>query len=1582
MGARETPPGGDRFGKFVRTRKLGSGGMGEVWQAWDEELSRWVALKLLKGTDAEEIARFKREAQTAARLTHPNIAAIFDVGEESGRHWIAMQFVEGQTLKTWPRTDRRLLVRLVRDAARAVEFANRQGVIHRDLKPDNLMATGKGDGAHAYVMDFGLARATEGASDLSVTGQILGTPNYMPPEQAHGERADARADVYSLGATLYEILTDRRPFTGENVYATLKKVMEDDPVAPRRIDPSVDADLETIVLKCLEKERNRRYASAGDLADELDRFLKGEAISSRPASVLYRARKFVKRRTSLVAAGALLAAGIGAGLWVLLWPGSARVTSTPEGAEILVDGRPTGRATPASVVLWPPGRHVIGVRLDRHLDASGEARPRAGQEVDVSFALEKTTGFVSVVTKPRGAEAVWRRDGTEIPLGRTPVDRAEVPRGPGTIVLRTARYSPLEAVVQVEPGALATVEKTLQPIYGSLAIESDQTGLQATYTPMDREDVADGHVPVPIPDMALALGRWRFTFVGAGRFPRVREIEIVENRPLRIRAHLEPILRRRLPLPSPAAALAVADFDRDGLADVAARSNDGFVHAVSGADGSELWKFYEGGTDMGEALPEVPLVADLDGDGVPDVAFAAGSGTVYAVSGRNGSEIWAASPELFFRQAAQPADMNGDGVPDVVGTGAKRVMALSGRDGRVVWEAEAKDELGASPAVGDLDGDGTPEVVVATTKGVAAYSGSEKLWEAEYDDPAWDAPMLADVNGDGVRDVVAASRTAGLLAFSGKDGELFWQNEALATVRRASLAIRIDGDAVPDFVAATETNVVAVSGATGMLLWQVLASSGNEGWIDMAGADVNGDGVDDAFVGPLHGRILAFSGKDGTALWEEGIAASTGPALADADGDGIAECVAADAQGVQFLAGSARTGDWSVAIDGVMEFARPCRDLDGDGTGEVAVEDIKGSLAILSGATGDRLWKAEGGREADMAPIVADLDGDGSPEVLAMLRGTESGKGWMAVYSTRAAEPIASYPWADGGSAWPEALDVNGDGRMDGLGWAEGTRSRFLAAGCGLEPAAVEIGAAAESPPGLADRDHDGRPEWLAVWSPAGVLAFRLPGGEPMWEVVLAVEQRTAPLLRDVDGDGEPDAVVRGADGIVAISGKTGEILWTIALEGVAVTPVVEDLDGDGAADVVTAADLEVAAWSGRSGGRLWTAPGFDMPSTPLVLDLAGDHAAGILVCDSGGLAALSAKDGSLLWRLPIPGDLQHRAASAGPAGPEGPAILVASSSPFERFGELRLVRARDGAVLRRQKTEPTYDTPPLALHGTAGPGLRVLLPVPQIGIRTLAFGPVPPPLAAAAEPSLRDSLWRDPTGRGIPALAAARLPAEKDKVERFLLLTATAEALLNAGDRAEALRALTALRDLGADSWLIRADLAVAEDSTSDLVEALRQNPDGAARALAARSEIWKGRSRACRAAAADLTGLPRAAAWLLCDDFDLALADLAAAEAAGAPHPRVARVRNLFPEDAASYLARATELAADPARCAALARLALARAGGMTSAAAAELGAEALVKLGKKDEAAAMLDEALKRVDLFAEDRAKLEKARAALK
>jgi len=277
------------FGDYELLQELGHGGMGVVYQARQVSLNRLVAVKLIQGGEfasPQFIQRFRTEAEAAARLQHPNIVAIHEVGEYRGQHYFSMDYVEGPTLeeqvRKGPLPPQRAAA-LVRTMAEAIHYAHGQGILHRDLKPSNVLVDRLDQ---PRITDFGLAKVLTGDSELTLTGQPLGSPGYMAPEQASGKPGELgpHSDLYALGAVLYHLLTGRAPFHAETLTEVLRQVRETEPVRPRSLNPSVPRDLETICLKCLEKEPHRRYRSAKDLAEELGRFAAGKPILARPVS--------------------------------------------------------------------------------------------------------------------------------------------------------------------------------------------------------------------------------------------------------------------------------------------------------------------------------------------------------------------------------------------------------------------------------------------------------------------------------------------------------------------------------------------------------------------------------------------------------------------------------------------------------------------------------------------------------------------------------------------------------------------------------------------------------------------------------------------------------------------------------------------------------------------------------------------------------------------------------------------------------------------------------------------------------------------------------------------------------------------------------------------------------------------------------------------------------------------------------------------------------------------------------------------------------------------------------------------------
>ena len=304
-------PSLSQLGRFELIERLGVGGFGSVWKARDKELDRAVAIKIPRAgaMTGEEQEKFFREARAVAQLKHPNIVSVHEVGRDGDSIYIVSDFVRGVTLGDWltgQQLTSREAAELCAKIADALHHAHEHGIVHRDLKPANIMIDYDGQ---PHLMDFGLARRESGEITVTVDGQVVGTPAYMSPEQAAGEAhtADRRSDVYSLGVCLFQLLTGELPFRG-NVRMLIKQVINDEPPSPRKLDSSVSKDMETIVLKCMQKDPSRRYATAADVADDLRRYLRGEPILARPISALARRWRWYQRNRTVAS---LAAAAIG-----------------------------------------------------------------------------------------------------------------------------------------------------------------------------------------------------------------------------------------------------------------------------------------------------------------------------------------------------------------------------------------------------------------------------------------------------------------------------------------------------------------------------------------------------------------------------------------------------------------------------------------------------------------------------------------------------------------------------------------------------------------------------------------------------------------------------------------------------------------------------------------------------------------------------------------------------------------------------------------------------------------------------------------------------------------------------------------------------------------------------------------------------------------------------------------------------------------------------------------------------------------------------------------------------------------------
>lgn len=1223
-------PGGgppQQLGEFRIVREIGRGGMGVVYQAEQVSLGRQVALKVLPtlaSLSPTSVERFRREASTAARLRHPGIVEVYAIGEERGAHYIAMELIEGSSLENvlrrlrskpseqlhgrhvgeivgggaapptrgsgssakgssgtasrggpvWDRTYVETICRVLVQVADALEFAHQQGVLHRDVKPANILLRSNG---LVVLTDFGLARE-ESLPSLTRTADFTGTPSYVSPEQARLVNApvDARTDVYALGVTLFEALTLHLPFEGETAHEVFTKLGSEEPPSPRRFRPSIPRDLETIVLKALEKQPSRRYGTVQALADDLRAFLEFRPISARPAGFATHVGKALRRRPAVfgtLAAGLMAAAMAGVYWWIQ--PGQLAVTSKTAGASVFVDGVHRGftKDTEPLLVEVSPGAHRVRLEKSEQDLASQEEEVTVlrGQTRPLDRSLASLRGIVELSSTPPGAEVVIS-DGSGAIVKRA--------RAPELVTLRAGAYRaqfvfegfpPISKPVDVLPGG-AQVPCSADWAVGELVIDAEQDNLRLEVFSGPSAEGVKPFKSVAIPlDAPLLLPEGEYSLRarrdGCHRWEASGPMAIrIQNGQRSVASvRLAPLEHRmETQLDRPILRVAAADLNGDGSKEVIAFSASGQT-LIGSADGSQI---ASGVSHRG--APFKLIARDLDGDGIDELVIAA---TTYP------GLLWMdreAKASVTIALSLSPVDLvafDSDGDGDLEVATATTDQGPRARSGEVVFfdsrgteklrlpEMEAIENLAAR----DLDGDGREELMICFRKGEirAVRNDGSDLWRATVPGqslgilaaPASDTRLAMLICG---ASMTSALRADGTIAFSlpMKQGE------------EEVLLRDFDGDGHSEALMRDQTKIVLRKGDG-----TILQLDAPPGRVYPAAMDLDGDGLDELIVGMFTGRLAAMK-LDGTILFDEQI-------LRGAVSQFVAPAVGPS--GPFIAVGGESSGICLVDRAGQLLSRIPYRgtltaglvdDLEGDGFTDIVIGTS--AKQVLSVSSKKTIQFEISSRERAHGRVVDFFDacGDSAPEIVVgfephdVLVLAPSGRQVMELKTPRAVMQVDRMSFPKGGAAGLAAMDADGVlhafGRDGKEMWTQRLRTFFFH---------------------RVDLDGDGHLDFVSRVSAKYVTACSA-NGDKLWEREIPASVRDV-IPADLDGDGRLELVALTSAQGVFVLGLDGTVLRSFPLAPNGAEFFVCDLDGDRKAEIL-AIDVDDMLHVYRSNGDLW----------------------------------------------------------------------------------------------------------------------------------------------------------------------------------------------------------------------------------------------------------------------------------------------------------------------------------------------------------------------------------------------------------
>jgi len=1182
------------FGKYELVGELGRGGMGAVYKAWRADLQAFFAVKVLHAGaegSADAVGRFHREAQVAARLRHPGIVAVHDIGVEQGRPYFAMEYVEGTSLAevledpsraSLPAPEGRQglrfpdAARIAREIAEAVDFAHKNGVVHRDLKPSNVVLALDG---RARVLDFGLAKLLDQGKPSdgprTLPGVVVGTLAYMPPEQAEGnvEAIGPRSDVYSLGTILYQMVTGQPPYRGRGEFELLAMVLGSEPVSPRTWNPTLPPDLETITLRAMERDPARRYASAGDLAADLGRYLAGDPIHARPPTVSRRTIRWVRRHAVAAASTAVAVLGLlGVFAWQLTRPGEIEVRSDIEGAFVEVDGEPFPR-----VAAVPAGRHLVKVSAEGHDPEVREVDVRRGERRTAEFRLRPSMGTLSVNTNLEGCavEVLGEAHGT-------PLTRHPLPIGEYVVKVRKTGHESRERRVEVRR-ALDTAAWVALPPSGAWHAFVADVGMDPATL---RDATGDG-----VLDVSLYLYGHRRTWDGRTG-AEVLSTGVTNSRFARCDS--------------------VGDLDGDGVAD------EVISHVQVRPDGTSAVLLVEGWSARPD--PEEPARGVVPSQ----------------------RRLW--RRELPVPERNWPLAVSAVG-PNVVLRRAEGLDLVEGSTGKTIVVLP----YGTNAGVARLPG--TEDAIVTSGRAVVRIGPSgEGRWRHETGSEAWVASAMGPVLLVAGADLVALDPADGSVRWK-REGAVrgarvhLLPPDALLLATEGELACVEIADGAERFRVATPGRTGLLSCAPGLVLEDAgarlvgrSARTGEVAWTYVLNgrpacpaACAAGLGGAETYVAYDDRRIVVLDAT-GRAAREVLLPAPPRmivPCRMDADGrtdlvligNGVQALPSTRVVWKRTLSNSVRPRPVAIQVEG-----RTWIVLAG------VWEEGQMEMRALDAATGAVEWRFGGKLDVLFEPGLEDIDGDGVLDVVVSCQDEPHG---MLALSGRTGGVVRSWPGCDLTYGRPGFADVDGDGEKELIAPTFDKGTQAWKAG-GKEPLWTANSGGVLSGVGLADLDGDGAPEVLVASEvqnrTAGLMLVAGIDGTSRWGCRAPEPTRCIPAAVDLDGDGAPEVLLRGTETMIVLDAAGRERATWKGMGGSIYPPVLVDADGDGTRELLTGISTGVALLR-FDGTPIWSYPASTVGGAVGVADLpSGRSAVGIDA--AGRFFVLDLRTGAERWRI------------------------------------------------------------------------------------------------------------------------------------------------------------------------------------------------------------------------------------------------------------------------------------------------------------------------------------------------------------